>query len=214
MKKTVYIIIGIVFLILVSGFSYYLGAKKAEEKSMENSADRYYFPFYSLDEIEKNIIKQIEKENRVMDEFFDDIFNDKFFSKDYDPFYEIERFHRKMFEMLDKNHRSIFDRSFNDWFNKRISLNNVKVKEYEDDKHYIFEISVDKNKNYSVEVKNNYIKIYSNAENIKKEENKNSVYQSRVREQFVKYISIPKELAGKEYTVDLKEGKIIVKFIK
>ncbi|MCX7641615.1 MAG: hypothetical protein N2Z20_03170 [Elusimicrobiales bacterium] len=203
----------IIFMILIGTvFGYILGQYKSKEKELKNS-------YFYWDEFIK---KHIQENNKIEKEIFDSIFNDKFFSKDYNPFEEIENFRKRMLKTFsDNNHLDIFNDSFSKWFEERILKENtisneIEIKNKESENEYIIEIqnNIDKNSSVSVDVKQDYIKISYEKKNIdeKNEANVKSSFSSHIKS--VKYFSLPPQIRGKDYNIETKDNKVIIKFKK
>ncbi len=190
----------IISAIILSAFLFYAYLSSREEKSYKS--------------IEDIIKSEIEKHRKIEKELFDSLFNDKFFSKDYNPFEEIENFKKRIMRIL--NDDKFFLRSFEDWEKLRISNEGIDIKTYETEKEYVYEINIEKpeNKNLSIEVRNDYIKVYNDTKNIKEEEKDNTIRKSFSSINITKYISLPPETRGKEHSVEKNENKIIIRFKK
>lgn len=164
--------------------------------------------------IEDGESKKIE--DRINSDFFDEMFDDKFFSKDYDPFQEIMNFYKRMMKILDEHQKKIFSDSFKNWSYNRIGYGELKVNQKEDGKYYIVEIITDnlENKNLSIEIKNDYIKISSEYKNISEKKSEKNYQSSSQYFNMIRYISLPVEYRGKEYKIENEKDKIIIRFIK
>jgi len=176
-----------------------------------NKEDREFFPF-NYEKIQSIMKKMIDKNKKIEEDFFDEIFNDDFFDKKYDPFVEIERFRKKMIKMFGNDYQKIFESDFNEWFEKRIKLEDIKIV-YFDNKVEIY-IPDLKKKNISVNIGNDYIKIsYETVYNsdIEKKDFKNSFYKS---EKYVKYVKLDERFKNKEHSIEIKDDKIVISFFK
>jgi len=196
-KKILFILIPAVLMLS----SLFLIAQKKEE-----AKDDYY---ETIDKIIKN---HIEEQKAIEKEFFDSLFNDKFFSREYDPFKEIENFRERMNKIMGNN--KIFSDSFDLWSKSRLSDEEIKIKSYEKENDYIMEIDLSnlKDKNISVDVKKDYVKIYHNSRNIKEENKDRNIYKHYSTTTIEKYISLPQKARGKEHTIEKQGDKIIIKF--
>ena len=182
-----------------------------ENNTKKDYSDERILPF-EYERIGSIIKDMMERHKKIEEEFFDNLFNDDFFDKKYDPFLEIERFHRKMMKMFKDNEKNIFKNDFDEWFNKRIGLGDIKVKEFEDR----IEIYIDriKEKNVSINIKDDYIKIAYDV-NFNSTSAKNGseekIYKS---ERYIKYMPMPSRFKGREHLVELKDDRIVIKFFE
>ncbi len=198
MKKKILIFTGLLTLVFLS--SYLIAQKKSENE---------------IKTFEEMIKKEIEERRKIEKEFFDSFFNDKFFSREYDPFKEIEEFRNRMNKIMG-NDDKIFSNYFNKWFEDRIGDSNIKVEEKETDRQYllIIDLSGQKDKNISVEVKKDYIRLYREEKKEEEREKDNFKYKSYSSSKTERYISIPDNLRGKEYEIETEKDKITIKFKK
>ncbi|MGC9070862.1 MAG: hypothetical protein ACP5IO_06095 [Elusimicrobiales bacterium] len=180
--------------------------------------DKKYDDVYYWDRLLK---RHIEETKKMEKEIFDSIFNDKFFSKDYDPFMEIENFRKRMKKMLEAVDYDIFSNSFNRWFDERIinpnsHLTDIKLMTSENDEIYTVEIenTEPKNLNISIDIKPDHIKITSQrmVENEKEQKNIKSYQSSYFK--YIRYFSLPPHIRGKDYSIENSPNKIIIKFKK
>lgn len=198
MKKKILIFSGLLTIVFLS--SYLIAQKKSENE---------------VKTFEEMIKKEIEEQRKIEKEFFDSFFNDRFFSREYDPFKEIEEFRNRMNKIMG-NDEKIFSHYFNKWFDDRIGDSNIKVEEKETNKEYllIIDLSAQKDKNISVEVKKDYIRLYREEKKEEEREKDNLKYKSYSSSKTERYISIPDNLRGKEYEIETEKDKITIKFKK
>lgn len=205
----------VAFLILASvTIGYLLGQHKTKDVSKGEKE--------LINHFDEMIKRHIEESKKIEKEIFDSMFSDKFFSRDYNPFEEIEKFRKRILSILSNDKDiDIFNDSFSKWFNDKIILNNIpvdgfEVKTYENDEKYIVEIENkdEKNSNLSIEVKPDYIKISYEKKEISSNENNNPKISSSSYINSVKYFSLPPNVRGKEYNVEKKDKKIIISFEK
>ena len=57
---------------------------------------------------------------------FDELFDDEFFRRKYDPFAEIDSFPRRMGPFLSEEQRSLFARSLDDWLKERMEVSSIQ----------------------------------------------------------------------------------------
>lgn len=211
MKKAL-ALTGLIIISLTIG--YLLGQHKPNNYDKEKLEPKTYF--------DQLIKKHIEESKRIEKEIFDSIFDDKFFSRDYNPFEEIDRFKNRIISILSNNRDlDIFNDSFSKWFSERIiSTNNIvdgfEIKTHENDKKYIVEIESksDKNSNLSIDIKPEYIKISYEKKEINEKENNKTKISSSSYISSVKYFSLPSYIKGKEYNIEREGNKIIISFEK
>ncbi len=189
----------------------YLVAQRNEKK---DEVDVYWWD---------NLLKKHIDETRKMEkEIFDSIFNESFFSKDYDPFKEIENFRKRMEKVLNATHSlDIFNNSFKDWFNERIITSNsklvdIKLTTSENNEVYIVEIenTDPQNSNISIDIKSDHIKITSEKKIVNEKEQQNLKTHHSSYFKYIRYFSLPPNIRGKDYSIENSANKIIIKFKK
>jgi len=209
MNKTVVMVVGIVAVVVI--LCAFLWAKSKTESKKNEIVDMPY-----LSNIDKIVENEIKKHNELSKEFFDSIFSSKFFSRDYNPFEEIDRFDKEIMKLLDERDKKIFSDSFNKWFNERLDVTDMSIKNYETEKEYVMELSIPnaKGKNISVEIKKDYLKVSSKSSISKEEKKSGSEFKSASYESIEKYIKLPEKLSDKTYTTEISGDKLIIKFKK
>ena len=200
----------ILVLIIILLFGYRVFTQNTADK--EQYYPRDVFPF-EYDEVRDIIRKMIERHKKIEKEFFDSIFGDDFFDRKYDPFREIERFRERMMRMFSDEEKRIFVDGFDNWFEKRIKLDDIKIKKFDDR----IEIYIDKikEKNVTLNIKDDYIKISYDVvySDMRKKSNRSSesVYRT---ERYIKYIKLGEEFRNKHHSVELLDDRIVIKFFE
>lgn len=197
-----------IILFIIGGVCGYILAQQKEKSEI-----------YNQDQLIK---KHIEETLKMEQELFDSIFDDKFFSKDYDPFEEIENFRKRMMKLfIHPKYADIFNNSFSEWLNSKIfsqdkELDGILIKTEEDENKYIIEIenTNKSNSNLSIDVKPDHIKISYEKNDLKQKEDSNSKVSTSSYIKSVKYFTLPPHIRGKDHTVEKNDDKIIIKFIK
>lgn len=168
------------------------------------------------------IKKHIEETLKLEQEFFDSLFDEKFFSRDYDPFKEIEDFRKRMIKLfLNQRYADIFNNSFSQWFDNKIFSHDgisdgISLRTKEDDDTYTIEIenTLDSNTNLSIDIKQDHIKISYEKKSITEKDSHNTKLSSSSYVRSVKYFSLPHYIRGKDYDIEREKNKIIIKFSK
>ena len=165
--------------------------------------------------LEEMIKKEIEERRKIEKEFFDSFFNDKFFSREYDPFEEIEEFKKRMESIAGKNNL-YFSEPFNEWLEMKTGDGDIKIERRDAPGEYTLAIDISnlRNKNLSVEVKNDYVKISYDSKKTGEEDRQNIKYRTYSAIRMEKYISLPESVRGKEHSIEKEKDKIIIKFKK
>lgn len=209
MNKTLVITVAIVAVVIV--LCAFFWAKNKQQPKKNEMAEMPY-----LSNLDKIVEDEIKRHNELSKEFFDSIFSSKFFSRDYNPFEEIERFDKEIMKLLNEREKKIFSESFNKWFNERVDAADMGIKNYETEKEYVMELSIPdaKEKNISIEIKKDYLKVSSKKSISKEEKKKGSEFKSASYESIEKYIKLPEKLSGKDYTTEISGDKVIIKFKK
>ena len=197
---------GVIFIILLFGIK--VAAVDKDVKKDTVTVEEFFS--FRYDDVSDIIKKMIEKNRKIEKKFFDEIFGEDFFDRKYDPFIEIERFRKRMIKIFGGDNRKIFENDFNEWFDKRIKLDDIKVNEFNDR----IEINIPdvKRKNVSINVGNDYIKIsydITQKNDLEKDNYKKSIYAS---EKYIKYIKLNEKFKNKQHSIEIDDDKITIKF--
>jgi HSP20 family molecular chaperone IbpA len=126
---------------------------------------------------------------------FDDLFNDDFYGRRFDPFQEMEQLQRRMHAMLGESQQRLFNRSWNDWFDSRIGLTDIhtETKTTKDEVILSFRIPGLNADSLSININDNRIRVSYDAKNIqdKKDEKGKAYFKSESVQHFEKVMPIP-----------------------
>lgn len=126
---------------------------------------------------------------------FDDLFNDDFFGHRFDPFREIEQFHKRMRSMLGETEQPLFNRSWDDWFENRMSVANIHSEVKTTDKEVILAFNIPglNGESLNININNDRIRVSYDAKSVqdKKDEKGGSYFKSESVQHFEKVMPIP-----------------------
>lgn len=202
MKKTFFIIA-----IIILGGIVYLNTQ--EEKKEENT----FSPYKRFNEMQKEILKLLRKNDKIDKNFFDSFFDDDFFSGKYDPFKEIIEIHKNILESMEEERKKIFKDSWDEWYKNRIGMEDIKITQSETDKEIILELAIP-DKNAQIQIKQGFIKISYDKITTTEQEKNGSKLKSYSRQKISKILSIPENADPEKHKIEFKDEKILIKFGK
>lgn len=85
-------------------------------------------PGQDLNRWNHRLHEEIARTGKLVDQNFDQLFGDDFFSRRFDPFAEIDRARRRLEAGFAGSERALFDSSFQNWFSKRMDLAGITTK--------------------------------------------------------------------------------------
>lgn len=124
---------------------------------------------------------------------FDELFDDEFFGRKFDPFAEIEDFHRRMAPLLPRDQRSLFGESWNDWFQDRMGLSGIRSEVVTTDKEVVvsFKIPGLKADSLEVDVNEQRIRAAYSAKTVEEKKADGGVARTESVRRFEKIMPIP-----------------------
>lgn len=143
---------------------------------------------------------------------FDELFDDKFFGRRFDPFTEMREFEKRFHSRLGEPERSLFGSSWDDWFTERMDISRIETKTKETDKEVIVELNIpglDKD-SLNIDVNESRIRIAYDARRVEdqKDGSGRQVLRSESVQHFEKILPVPENADGKNSRID-REGKIV-----
>lgn len=143
---------------------------------------------------------------------FDELFNDRFFSRRHDPFAEMLEFQKRLDSELGKREKTLFGRSWNDWFGDRMDLAAIQEKTQETDKEVIVEMKIgglDKD-TLKIDVNGSRIRVAYDAkkQEEKKDSNGKEIFRSESVQHFEKILPVPATADSQKSRI-VKEGDVV-----
>jgi len=178
----------------------------------ENSKNKFS-PHKRFEEMRKEMLSILNQNRKINSDFFDNFFNDDFFSGKYNPFKEIEEIHKSILNSIKEERQKVFKDSWDNWFEERIGEKNIKIKQIETDKEIIMEIETP-DKNANIEIKDNYVKISYEKKQKVIDEKDGAKSESFSTEKYLKILAIPENAVPDKHKVEIKDNKIIITFEK
>lgn len=143
---------------------------------------------------------------------FDGLFDDRFFSRRRDPFAEMLEFHKRLDSEVGKRERTLFGRSWNDWFGDRMDLAAIQEKTRETDKEVIVEMKIhglDKD-SFKIDVNSSRIRVAYDAKKLeeKKDGAGREIFRSESAQHFEKILPVPANADSQKSRI-VKEGDVV-----
>lgn len=144
---------------------------------------------------------------------FDELFNDEFFGRRFDPFSEIEDFNKKMGHLLPDNQRLLFGQSWKDWFHDRMDVAEIRpeIKTTEKDVTVSFKVPGLEGESLNIDVNNDRIRIGYDAKTVEEKKSDTGVSRSESVRHFEKILPVPEE--AKAHTNRIVRDRNVVKII-
>ena len=208
-KKYKIVVLLAVFLVVVclaEGFIIYKQHAKGSAKDSDNT-------FETFSSSLRNKFKKDQKERRNdLDQFFDD----DFFSRQTDPFSEMERMQKQLDEMMGRQSRGMFNDSWNSWFGDRFfgGADDVEFNQKEKKDSYIITLRIPNLKKNKLDIKidEDGIGISGEFSQIaeKKDVDGNIISKREVHRTISKKFPIPSDADHQKAEVKNKKDKIII----
>lgn len=141
---------------------------------------------------------------------FDDLFNDDFFGRRFDPFAEIEGFQKKMGPFLSDEERSVFGRSWNKWIHDRMGLAEIRseVKTTGNEVIVSFNIPGLEGESLRVDVNDDRIRLAYDVKSIDEKKNAQGTYREASSRHFEKVMPVPEDADPKTSRI-AHEGDVV-----
>jgi len=149
-------------------------------------------------------------------ELFDRFFNDDFFSKNTDPFKEMERLSRELQHRMSGSNQNRFKNYWDEWIGKRFSKDkqNIFIKTKEKNDAYIVTIEVPnlEENSLDIDINEDVISVdgtfYKKIE--RKDDNGNIIGTHEIKQIFSKKIPVPGSINAADAKIQNKEERIII----
>ena len=208
-KKYKIVVLFVVFLVVVclaEGFIIYKQYAKDSAKDSDNT-------FETFSSSLRDKFKKDQKERR--DEF-DRFFDDDFFSKQTDPFAEMERMQKQLDKMMGRQSRGIFNDSWDSWFGDRFfgGSDDVEFNQKENKDAYIITLRIPnlKKNKLDIKIEKDGISISGDFSQIaeKKDADGKIISKREVHRTISKKFPIPSDADHQKAEVKNKKDKIII----
>lgn len=194
---------------------YIYAQKNAEKGARETGKERPRTPLEDWRaEAEKNLLKG----GPFPFSRFDELFDDDFFSRRFDPFAEIEQFQSRFSPLLKEEQRSLFGRSWGEWFENRMGLGDLDpVVEDRGDKIVVsLKIPGAEDASLNVRINRDRIRISYDAKAVeeKKDESGKVVGRSESVRHFEKILPVPEGADPDTGRLERSKGAVEIIFDK
>ena len=126
---------------------------------------------------------------------FDDLFDDAFFGRRFDPFAEMENFHNRFNPLFPSEDRSLLGRSWRDWFQDRMDVTGIRPETKTTDDQVILSLKIPglEGESLNIDVNEDRIRIAYDAKTMqdKRNEKDGSYFKSQSVRRFEKIMPIP-----------------------
>lgn len=186
--------------------AYYIHSQKKTEKSAQAVNDIVREQEKWIAEARKSMLGRTPVPFRQ----FDDLFNDDFFGRRFDPFAEIENFQKRMAPLLSDDQRSLFGQSWKDWVHDRMDLAEIQSESKTTEKEVIVSLKIPglTGESLNVDVNDDRIRIAYDAKNVEEKKGAQGAYRNESVRHFEKIMPIPEEADSKRNRV-VHEGNLI-----
>jgi HSP20 family molecular chaperone IbpA len=170
----------------------------------------------NIEDFSSYIHKRFKQNNKKNWDSFDRFFDDDFFNRQSDPFDAMERFHKRMEEMMEGKLREPFNRSWESWFENRFSDNTDEIKIETEEKRdayiitintqnlkdNVLNINIDKD---GISIKGDFTKI------IEKKDSDGTILSRQERRQSItRKFPLPKDANYQKANIEHKTTEIII----
>ena len=109
----------------------------------------------TFESFSSNMLDKFKRERKERDDMFDHFFDDDFFSRQADPFAEMERMQKQLDKMIGSQSRGIFNDSWNSWFGDRFfgGADDVEFNQKEKNDSYIITLRIPNLKKNKLDIK-------------------------------------------------------------
>lgn len=137
---------------------------------------------------------------------FDELFDDRFFGRRFDPFAEMRELEKRFHSRLGEPEQSLFGRSWDDWFGDRMDFSGIETKTKETEKEVVVELQIsglDKD-SLNIDVNDSRIRVAYEARNIqnKSDGSGRQTLRSESVRRFEKVLPVPQNADGRNSRVE------------
>lgn len=143
---------------------------------------------------------------------FDELFDDRFFGRRFDPFAEMRELQKRFDSRLGQDQKPLFSRSWDDWFSDRMGLSAIAAKTKETDKEVVVELSIpglDKD-SLNIDVNESRIRVAYDAKDArnKKDGSGREYFRSESIRHFEKLMPVPENADGRSSRIE-RQGEVV-----
>lgn len=189
-----------------AGQGYYIHAQKEADRVVAPG------PWAEQDKWIADAKRSLYKGNPVPFRQFDELFNDDFFGRKFDPFAEIEDFRKRLNPLLDGREKALFGHSWDGWFQDRMGVGEIHPETRTTDKEVIlsFHIPGLDGESLNISVNDDRIRIVYDAKTIqdKKDGKGASYFKSESARHFEKIMPVPRDADARKNRI-VREGNTV-----
>lgn len=143
---------------------------------------------------------------------FDELFDDRFFGRRFDPFAEMLELQKRFDSRLSQDQKSLFSRSWDDWFSDRMGLSAIEAKTKETDKEVVMELripGIDRD-SLNIDVNESRVRVAYDAKDVqnKKDGSGREYFRSESIRHFEKVMPVPENADGRGSRIE-REGDVV-----
>ncbi len=209
-KRKFKIIISLVIILavfcVVEGFVIYKQHRNNSETDINDTFETF----------SSSLLDKFKKERKERDDMLDRFFDDDFFSRQADPFSEMERMQKQLDKMMGRQNRGIFNDSWDSWFGDRFfgGSDDVEFDQKEKRNAYIITLRIPnlKENKLDIKIEEDGIGISGEFSQIaeRKDSDGNVISKREVYRSISKNFPIPGDADHAKAEVKNKKDKIII----
>ncbi len=170
----------------------------------------------NFDSFSSQLRNQMQNNRKDNWELFDRFFDDNFFSSQKDPFHEMERLHKRMNEMMEKEMKGALDHSWESWFGDRFlgKSSDMEMQTTEKGNDYIIKLKIPnlKDNRFNIKIDKDGLSVdgdYTQTAE-KKDSQGNVVSKEEVHRSLSRKFSLPPDADYERAKVDNQTDEIII----
>jgi len=164
--------------------------------------------------------EKFKKDKQENWSLYDRFFNDDFFSKQRNPFHEMERMQKQLEEMMGMSSEQNFSNFWQDWFDDRFGSSSTDIDINTNEKKNLYEITITipnlKDNNLKINIDENNISVEGDFSQTveKKDKNGNIISSHELRQSLSRKFPVPSDAETSTAKVENQKDQIIIKLPK
>lgn len=191
-------------------------ARALRDEDLGYSGPEKHRSLSRLDEWRSSLRGQIIGGRPVPPDMFDKYFNDKFFSENLDPFLEVEKMHKDMSGAFKDAGQSLFDSSWDNWFENRIKTKEFEPTVFLSEKAVLIFVNIPglDRKTAAVKINDDFVKISFDAKTRRKDVEGKGAAETYSTRSYLKKLPLPYWAVPNTAKFSIERNTIVIKFIR
>lgn len=213
----------VILIVLVLGLTGYIYKQKAfakDDSAQQPQAELKAYPgkaeaqWEELEKWQEGVRKMLSRGDPLKDPDFDSFFGDRFFSRRFDPFAEMDRIHRRMSEEFRASERLLFDDYWGGWYGRRMRMDQFKTEVVRTDKEVTLIIHVPglAAKTADINITNDRIRMGFSAKTAAEQKSAGGFMKSESSQSYVKIMPVPEGAETGTGKVEIDGERVKIKF--